>query len=203
MTTQHARSDAGAQPPRRIGLVRETDGSIAWTRSFKTKDGQETSTIRYKPTPDGTCYHAETPAEVVSALERARLAGKNVRLFYGDPSTGRDWLEENDVAGRLSRSMGPLKVPLLISPGRDGGDALLDHCVVRLLVANKEAYRHPGYHQPALESKPSPYAEAPYGVFADGKNQANFKTSRARDNYLAFIQGLPPPSKAQTSGFSR
>jgi hypothetical protein len=145
--------------------------------------------IVYKVTPAGAAYHEDAHPKVVELLEKARLAGHKVRVFYGDSNTGRDWLEENDVEGRIGLSMGPVKIPLMIAPRQIGGPGILESCVVRIQVRGKDAWRHPRYHQPAFESKPSKYADRPHGVFADGQNIANFKTPRAREKYLGFIQG--------------
>ncbi len=91
--------------------------------------------IVYKPAASGVWYHAQTPKAVVDALEEARRLDETVRVFYGDAKTGKDWLETNDVKGKLGRSMGPVKAPLLLaSPRAASGAALLDHCVVKLMA---------------------------------------------------------------------
>ena len=81
--------------------------------------------IRYRNV-EGTFFHAQTPYEVVLALRAAAHGSRRIRLFYGDPETGLDWNEEHDVIGFLGRSIGPIKVPLLLKSWRsDGGPALL------------------------------------------------------------------------------
>lgn len=96
----------------------------------------------------GTYYDERTPDAVVQVLERARTASRKyrLRLWYGDPATGKLW---GDVeTGYIGRSMGPIKVPLLIANNRSsGGPALLDHCIVKIAHANKSnggvLYKHP------------------------------------------------------------
>jgi len=61
-----------------------------------------------------TYFDPGTHPEVCRILERARKSGVQLRLFLGDTQTGRDWMEENDVVGRIGRSTGQMKVPLLI-----------------------------------------------------------------------------------------
>lgn len=92
------------------------------------------------------------------AVQAATAASKEtffqiLRLFYGDPETGRDWMEEADVIGEVGRSTGAHKIPLLIEPGEDGGPGILTKNVVRLMGAEsgKELYRHPKYHLPEME----------------------------------------------------
>ena len=99
-----------------------------------------------------TYFHPETPQEIREILETARRKGTRIRVHYGDTVTGRDWEERYDVAGRVGRSMGPCKVPILLHNRRSmGGGAMLDHCIVRIRFANAreggDLYRHPKYHR--------------------------------------------------------
>lgn len=98
---------------------------------------------------NGTSYHAETPAAVIEVLERARQNRTRIHVSYGDSTTGRDWLEEFDAHGYAARSMGPIKVPLLVANRRStGGGAMLDHCIVRIRASagGRVLYQHPAYH---------------------------------------------------------
>ena len=101
---------------------------------------------------NGTHYHESTPQDVIDVLERARQNNWRVRLHYGNSFTGQDWNEQYDICGRIGRSMGPVKVPLLVHNARStGGPHLLDHCIVRIRFANKQhgrddLYCHPKYH---------------------------------------------------------
>jgi hypothetical protein len=75
---------------------------------------------------NGTSYHAETPASVVEVLERARQNRTRIHVSYGDAATGKDWLEEFDIAGYVGRSIGPVKVALLVANRKStGGGAIL------------------------------------------------------------------------------
>jgi len=71
---------------------------------------QVANRILYVPTASGTAYHVNTPPAVVTALEYARQKGKRVRLFYGDPQTGRDWAKEYGVVGRVAMANGKPQV---------------------------------------------------------------------------------------------
>ncbi|MFH1980386.1 MAG: hypothetical protein ABIL58_00950 [Pseudomonadota bacterium] len=141
---------------------------------------------------DGTTYHRDTPRQVVRALEDARQRSPKprVRIFLGDTETGRDWLEENDVTGFIGRSMGPVKVPLLLHTRHsDGGGAILDHCIVRLMVDGVERYRHPKYYQPKIE-RVAPVTEgyaAAYNV--DGQLHAQFESIESADRWYLFMMG--------------
>ena len=101
---------------------------------------------------NGTHYHDKTPQDVIDVLERVRANQWRIRVHYGNPFTGQDWNESYDVSGRIGRSMGPVKVPLLIHNARSlGGPAMLDQHIVRIRFANKQhsnydLYCHPRYH---------------------------------------------------------
>jgi hypothetical protein len=109
----------------------------------------------------GTFYDDRTSAAVIAVLERARASRIRVRLHYGDTETGQDWMDTYGVAGRISRSMGPIRVPILLDNERSGGGPqLLDHAIVRIRYSDRKAggdlYRHPLYHldESAIESWP-------------------------------------------------
>lgn len=135
-------------------------------------------------------YNPRTPEKVRRVLERARREGLTLRLFLGDATTGRDWLEENDVVGRVGRSTGKLKIPLLVPEGDVGGPGILDANVVRILDADtgEELYRHPSYHQPELHLSEEPGADLPFVVKSD-TDLARFKTLGRAAKWLAFITG--------------
>lgn len=85
---------------------------------------------------DATTYHATTPPQLQTILDALRRSRARVRIAYGDPATGRLWGDV--VTGRIGRSMGPVKVPLIIHNARcHGGPAILDHCIVTIDYANK------------------------------------------------------------------
>ena len=139
---------------------------------------------------NGTFYDERTPAEVIRVLESARLNRTRLHISLGETDNergklGRDWLEEHDIIGYVGRSMGPIKVPLLLSNSRSiGGGAILDHCVVRIRTAagGRILYQHPQYHHGSLEirRKAAP-VELPDGrvltvdVLRDGDLHASFE----------------------------
>jgi len=109
--------------------------------------------IEYKVI-NGTFYDGRTPDEVVRVLEKARLNRTRLHISLGDTNTGRDWLEEFDSHGYIGRSMGPVKVPLMIANKRSmGGGAILDHCIVRVRESGggRILYQHPKYHHGEIQ----------------------------------------------------
>lgn len=145
-------------------------------------------------TTNGTTYHEETPDEVIRVLENARQNRTRLHISLGDQQTGRDWLEEFETHGYVGRSMGPIKVPLLISNTRSlGGGAILDHCIVRIRTSagGRVLWQHPSYHHGQLQirQKTEPVT-LPDGrilrveVVQNGKEQAAFEDMSKARRYI-------------------
>lgn len=80
---------------------------------------------------NGTSYHKETSNEVIKILEICRENNTRIVLDYGDTKTGKSWNEKYDVTGRIGRSTGNIKIPILLYNSRSiGGGAILDHCII-------------------------------------------------------------------------
>jgi len=80
---------------------------------------------------NGTSYDVRTSDKVINILERCRMNNTRIVLDYGDTKTGKSWNEVYDVTGRLGRSAGNVKVPILLHNTRSiGGVAILDYCII-------------------------------------------------------------------------
>lgn len=101
---------------------------------------------------NGTAYSEGTPERVIQVLERFMGDRRRLRLYYGDPRTGRDWRESHDIEGHIGRSTGSIKVPILVANRRSmGGGSILTANIVKIEYANKKLggvlYIHPNYHR--------------------------------------------------------
>lgn len=126
---------------------------------------------------NGTYYDPETSDEIIRVLERARQNHTRIRLYLGDVQTGRSWLEENDVEGCVGRSMGPVKIALLVHNRRSlGGGGILTHCVVKVRETNggRVLYQHPFFHTGEMKIHPSDMKEYSEIVTVDGCIHARF-----------------------------
>ena len=140
-----------------------------------------------------TYFDPGTPPEVARVLERCRLAGTKVRLVLGNTATGESWLDEYDVVGTIGRSSGPLRVPLLIEEGEDGGGAILTACLLCVIDwrSSRVLYRHPAYRVVDLAIAPSGDDQRPWVVRRREETVARFEDVGKAAAYLAFMRGLP------------
>ncbi len=157
--------------------------------------------------PSGTYYHDTTPRAVIDALEHARATGAKIRLFTGDSKTGKEWFDEYDVYGTVGRSMGPIKVPLLIRTSRScGGGAIGCDSIVRLFVNGREVWKHPNWKPfdytirnigadempPSNRAYPKETLQSmgyTHAVDINGENHANFKSLDKAKRWVAFMRG--------------
>lgn len=98
-------------------------------------------------------FDARTPTAVQTILERYRRSRLDLRVYIGDPVSGRDGLYEFDTIGTIERNAGPMCVPKLVPKGQHDGGSIVTHAVVRLQdpVSNADIYRHPNYHTPEMK----------------------------------------------------
>lgn len=102
-----------------------------------------------KPTfeTNGTHYTEGTDPSVVHYLEAFRGSDDRLILYYGDTKTGRAWGDKE--TGRIGRSTGKIKVPLICHNARSlGGGAILTDCVVRIETAKgkRALWQHDTFH---------------------------------------------------------
>ncbi len=112
---------------------------------------------QYQVTETGTYYHIEAEFKVIEVIEKCRANDTHIRVFYGDRETGNVWPETNDVTGYISRSTGPVKIPILKkSTTSDGGGAILDHCIMKIRDSKGNVlYKSANYNEPVIEIKPN------------------------------------------------
>ena len=161
------------------------------------------------PASKKTWYRAGTPKKVAAILEAARSSfsdnrhqGTILRLFYGDPETGRDWCEEFESTGFIGRSMGPMRVPLIMEPLLDDvRDITSSNCGGSINTANilriidvrraEEVYRAKNYVLPqfAIEVKEGA-ATHPVVVTRENKPVSAFENHEQAAQWIAFMQGF-------------
>jgi hypothetical protein len=133
----------------------------------------------------GTSYVQGTDIKVIRALEDARVRGYKVRVYYG--SKGKVWSDEYDTIGKVGRSMGNIKILLLIASSRSmGGYAIMTDKVVRIDtnidVHKATVYSKEGYTLPSYTLKGNQ-------VYADNELYANCKSEQSAQRLVNFMSG--------------
>ena len=97
---------------------------------------------------NGTFYHKDTPDKLLHILDPILHNRTRIKIWYGDSHTGKAW---GDVSsGRIGRSTGSIKIPLLVKTSRSmGGEALLDNAIVQLVnvQTGRVLYKHPNFQE--------------------------------------------------------
>lgn len=143
------------------------------------------------PLCEHTYFDPGTHPDAEPALEACRRHGTMCRLILGDTATGEPWFDEHDVVGRIGRSGGALKVPLIVPPDEDGGPAILTACVLAVIdwQSGKAIYRHALYREPELGLFPDADAVHHWCVRHRGETLARFDDLTKAAAYLAFMRG--------------
>ena len=139
-----------------------------------------------------TYFDPGTDPKVARVLTNCHRDGCVVRLMLGNIGTGRCWLSEYDVVGRIGRSTGMLKVPLLVEAGADGGLIIPTDCLLRVIDwrSGKDLYRHRAYQAPNLAiRRTADDAERPWQVLHEGTVAAQFADIGKAGAYVAFMCG--------------
>ena len=146
---------------------------------------------RGSPLSRSTYFDPGTHPEAAKVLEAARKRGRKLRLILGDTATGEPWLEEHDVVGRIGRSTGSLKIPLLIEADQRGGSAILCACILAVIDwdSGDILYRHAAYREADLGIRPSEAADLPWSVMRGEEVVARFQDIAKACAYLAFMRG--------------
>lgn len=140
--------------------------------------------------------------KVIMALETARMTKKRVRFWYGDTDTGRSWNDEYDIIGRIGRSNGDYKEPLVIAKRNSwGGPTILTDRIIRIdeVETGRIMYKQYNFYvEPMTKVKTTykPLLDKGYlwqvnQKKDDGKvvNIANFKNEKSADNFIKFMVG--------------
>lgn len=149
-----------------------------------------------------TYYDPDTQPGVKRVFEALLQTGRNkrVRLIQGNPETGVPWLSEWEVVGTIGRSMGPLRVPILLtSSSSSGGGAILTACVLAIIqVADRQwLYRHPKLVLPKLQHRqataPQDSPHLTHEVLDEtGQIQARFDSASKAQRWIDFMRGDIP-----------
>lgn len=142
--------------------------------------------------------YSQVNHSLMHILNNSRKYGFRIRIWYGDRKTGRSWNEEYDVMGRVGRSCGNIKIPLLIYNKRSyGSGALLVGSIIRIddIEDKQTLWKVSNFHVEKMEIKYNParekYSWEVWQTEDSGDLQAlaYFKTEEKAKRWIDFMYG--------------
>jgi hypothetical protein len=139
---------------------------------------------QYKVSEHGTAFHIDTDNEICRILDEAIQSKKRLKIYLGDTKTGRDWNEEYNTTGRIGRSTGTIKIPLMIHSSRSyGGAAILDYCIVKIkdIATGRTLFHVPNYYNGEFKIVPCNHLTTDYthSVMINDRLYSNHKSLRS------------------------
>lgn len=131
---------------------------------------------------DGISFDINTNDSICKIIVDAWQRDIKLKIYYGDAKTGKDWNEENDTIGKIGRSAGTNKIPLLLTNyNSTGGGGILDHCIVKIVNFKTKAvlYQHPEYVAPVIDIIPSDMPEYKFNTILNGKLYGQHKSLKS------------------------
>lgn len=139
----------------------------------------------------GTWFKKDTRVGVKKVIDRLIHTGEKVRVFYGNPKTGKSSMDEFDMIGEVGRSTGTLKVPVLLSESDGFGAPMQDDMIIRIIRMSdhKNLYKHPGFHVPEMKIIEGEHPQFKVSVMVEGQVAARFKNLGKACKWIAFMAG--------------
>lgn len=135
---------------------------------------------------------------LMNTILRAYKYKSRVRVFYGDIHTGRSYNEEYYVTGRIGRTCGNIKIPILVHNERSwGGGALLIGSIIRIddIKDKRTLWKLDNFHVEEMNVCSNDSLELPWKVeiFKEDTKQwqteACFKTEIQAQKWVDFMKG--------------
>lgn len=152
----------------------------------------------YAKLPAHTFFSHDTPKKVRTVIESCRKKGNIVRVFFGNPETGVDSMDEFETIGRIGRSNGIMKAPLLVPEGEHGGSQLSTSRILKIvdMESGETLYKNKNYKVPEVTiGKTTNQIAIDQGyiheIESNGVLQGvRFKEYSVAAGYIAFITGV-------------
>lgn len=143
---------------------------------------------------NGYVFDKRIPLKVCKVLSDYVNTSQRIRIFVGNPVTGKDECHEEAVLGYVTADrFGDKRVWFRPASSISDIDYRLsadDHArIIRITVDKVDVYRHPKYHIGKITFGLSGRFSTPYAVFIDGKDHGHFKTQEKAKKWADFIQG--------------
>lgn len=127
--------------------------------------------------------------EVARILTNIHRSDARIRLFYGDPQTGEDSMEEYDIIGAVGCTTG-VPSPILVANKRSSrGSLIFCENVLKITCDKQVLWQASNYHLPRLFVVQT----VSDNICVVKRNERAplrvFDSKRGADNYVAFLQG--------------
>ena len=177
-----------------IGTVEQYEAYVSTLSKYKAMDDQN------------TWFDPSTSEAVRKTLKRCIRTREVIRVYSGNPDTGRCWLREHDTTGTVGRTTGVFKTPILVPLGEDGGDLLEGSSILAIqdALTLRFLYKSSDFYIPQMRIGRDPDGRSTVEV-QDGKDtdyrqddvptwhlQASFDTYVEACLYIAFMHGSIP-----------
>lgn len=100
-------------------------------------------------------FDKETDIEAAMVLNSLWRSKKRVKIYYGDKETGKNWYETYDIFGRIGRTTGTKKAPILVYSKRSyGGGLISTNCILAIRESSIKGaflYQHPNFVKPTVK----------------------------------------------------
>jgi len=139
---------------------------------------------------NGTTYKLHTEKQIIDILEEARIKKIKIRIFYGFPTNGRDWMEEIDTYGYVSRTDDKTQSPILVKNFKTKVfHNIITDFILKITINKKTVYQHPLYYLPELRIME--HQNTSYAITTGENNDIiaiAFSHKQAED-YIKFFKG--------------
>lgn len=128
---------------------------------------------------------------LMAVLSECYRQERRLRVWYGDRKTGESWFEDCETTGRIGRSCGNFRVPLILADSRSWyGGALSVGSLIRVddIKARKTLWKVPNYCD-KLELFHVKGNKLPWQVCGRSTTLACFETEEKARRWMDFQQG--------------
>jgi len=142
---------------------------------------------------NGTYFDGNTPDTVCFILSSAMQTRQRLKIYNGDSTTGKDWMEEHGKYITVGRSTGTIKIPLAILTVKSyGGGSLLEDCIVKIVDKKTGVllYQHANYTPGTTEIKENmdpALSEYSHVLYVNGELYSRHKTLKSAKQLKAKL----------------
>lgn len=173
-----------------------SDGSIIY---YVEKNGMSFEVGSFIGKENRLKVYDNVDDSLMDILLKARACHFCIRVWYGDSETGKSRNEEYNIIGRVGRTTGRIKIPILINNSRSlEGSTFFVGSVIRIddIEDKRSLWQLPNFHVEDMKVyEIFGYENYKYQVAKLSEDsgkwevQASFKTEKQACDWIAFMRG--------------